>query len=102
MGICRCGKSVMMELLRRGWNVSVSMAGAQEIDFVASRGNSRVYVQVCYLMASPETVRREFGALEQVKDNFPKYVVSLDEFDMNRSGIRHLNLRDFLLRETLK
>ena len=63
---------VFMELLRRGWNVSVGTAGEQEIDFVASRGNSRVYVQVCYLLASPETVRREFGALEQVKDNFPK------------------------------
>ena len=92
---------VFMELLRRGWSVTIGAKGSREIDFVARRGNARVYVQVCYLLAAPETVAREFGALESVADNYPKYVVSLDEFDMGRNGIRHLNLRDFLLREKL-
>ena len=92
---------VFMELLRRGWSVTIGAKGSREIDFVARKGNARVYVQVCYLLAAPETVAREFGALESVADNYPKYVVSLDEFDMGRNGIRHLNLRDFLLREKL-
>lgn len=45
------------------------------------------------------TVKREFGAYDGIQDNFPKYVVSLDEFDMSRNGIKHRNIRDFLLAE---
>ena len=56
-------------------------------------------MQVAYLLASENTVRREFGAYDDVSDNFPKYVVSLDEFDMSRNGIKHRNIRDFLLAE---
>ena len=58
-----------------------------------------MYVQVCYLLASEETVQREFGAYHGIQDNFPKYVVSLDGFDMSRDGIKHRNIRDFLLAE---
>ena len=57
----------------------------------------KLYVQVCYLLASDETVNREFGAYDAIRDNFPKYVVSLDELDMSRNGIKHRNIRDFLL-----
>ncbi|MFU0553735.1 hypothetical protein [Gardnerella vaginalis] len=57
----------------------------------------KLYVQVTYLLASEETVNREFGAYDAIRDNFPKYVVSLDEFDMSRNGIKHRNIRDFLL-----
>ena len=49
--------------------------------------------------ASEETVTREFGAYDGIRDNFPKYVVSMDEFDMSRNGIKHRNIRDFLLDE---
>ena len=59
----------------------------------------KLYVQVTYLLASEETVTREFGAYDNIRDNFPKYVVSLDEFDMSRNGIKHRNIRDFLLAE---
>lgn len=48
-------------------------------------------------MCNEETIAREFGAYCSVSDNFPKYVVSLDEFDMSRNGIKHRNIRDFLL-----
>lgn len=51
------------------------------------------------ILASNETVRREFGADDNIRDNYPKYVVSLDEFDMSRNGIKHRNIRDFLLAE---
>ena len=55
--------------------------------------------QVAYLLAFEETVSREFGAYDNIRDNFPKYVVSLDELDMSRNGIKHRNIRDFLLTE---
>ena len=64
---------------------------------MCGNGGEKLYVQVAYLLASEETVRREFGAYDNVRDNFPKYVVSLDELDMSRNGIKHRNIRDFLL-----
>ena len=88
---------VYMELLRRGYKVTVGKVGIKEVDFVCDRRGERLYVQVAYLLASEETVNREFGVYDNVKDNFPKYVVSLDEFDMSRNGIKHRNIRDFLL-----
>ena len=88
---------VYMELLRRGYKVTVEKVGIKEVDFVCDRRGERLYVQVAYLLASEETVNREFGVYDNVKDNFPKYVVSLDEFDMSRNGIKHRNIRDFLL-----
>ena len=50
-------------------------------------------------MASEDAIKREFGVFDRVRDNFPKYVVTLDEFDMSRDGIKHRNIRDFLLAE---
>ena len=89
---------VYMELLRRGYKVTVGKVGIKEVDFVCDRRGERLYVQVAYLLASEETVNREFGVYDNVKDNFPKYVVSLDEFDMSRNGIKHRNIRDFCLK----
>jgi len=88
---------VYMELLRRGWKVTVGKVGDREIDFVAEKQGEKLYVQVAYLLASPETVEREFGVYDRVRDNFPKYIVTLDEFDMSKNGIKHRNIRDFLL-----
>lgn len=90
---------VFMEALRRGYSVTVGKVGEREIDFVCERHGEKCYIQVTYLLAAEETVRREFGVYEHVQDNFPKYVVSLDEFDMSRNGVRHYNIRDFLLEE---
>lgn len=91
---------VFMELLRRGYNVTVGKTGNLEIDFIAEKHGEKIYVQVCYLLASQETIAREFGVYDNVNDNFPKYVVSLDEFDMSRNGIKHCNIRNFLPKET--
>ena len=88
---------VYLELLRRGYEVNVGKSGNVEIDFVCSLRGEKLYVQVAYLLASEETIKREFGAYDNIRDNFPKYVVSLDEFDMSRNGIRHRNIQDFLL-----
>ena len=90
---------VFMELLRRGYTVTVGKSGDKEVDFVCSKRDEKIYVQVTYLLASEETIRREFGVYDTIPDNFPKYVLSLDEFDMSRNGIRHRNIRDFLLTE---
>ena len=90
---------VYLELLRRGYEITVGRAGDKEIDFVCNRHGEKLYVQVAYLLASEETVNREFGVYDSIHDNFPKYVVSLDEFDMSRNGIKHQNIRDFLLAE---
>ena len=91
---------VYLELLRRDYTVTVGKVGDKEIDFVCENQGNKLYVQVAYLLASEETIQREFGVYHQVRDNFPKYVVTLDEFDMSREGIKHRNIRDFLLEET--
>lgn len=90
---------VFLELLRRGYTVTVGKTGEKEIDFVCEKRAEKLYVQVTYLLATDETIEREFGAYAAIRDNFPKYVVSLDEFDRSRDGIKHRNLRDFLLAE---
>lgn len=89
---------VYMELLRRGYEVAVGKNRSFEVDFVAKKGSKKEYYQVAYLLASEETVQREFGAFRGIDDNFPKFVLSLDEFDFSRDGYQHLNIRDFLLK----
>ncbi len=88
---------VYLELLRRGYVVTVGKVGDKEVDFICESQGNRLYIQVAYLLASEETIQREFGVYERVRDNYPKYVLTLDEFDMSRDGIKHRNIRDFLL-----
>lgn len=88
---------ICMELIRRGYNVTIGKYGEKEIDFIASKNSSKIYIQVAYLLSSNETIEREFGAYDMIRDNYPKYVLTLDDFDMSRNGIKHLNIRDFLL-----
>lgn len=90
---------VYLELLRRGYHVTVGKNKDKEIDFVCDKRGEKLYIQVTYLLASEETIQREFGVYDTIRDNFPKYVVSMDEFDMSRNGIKHRNIRDFLLDE---
>ena len=88
---------VCLELLRRGYNVFTGRVDQKEIDFVATQGEDCVYIQVCYLLADEKTIEREFGVFYDIPDNFPKYVLSIDEFDLSRNGIQHLNIREFLM-----
>lgn len=90
---------VWNHLRRQGFDVTVGILRVGEIDFVATKADRRIYVQVTYLLASEETVKREFGNLAAIKDNYPKYVVSLDPLcgGFNEyPGIEHVNLRNFL------
>ncbi len=88
---------IFMELLRRGYRVTIGKYKDNEIDFVAEKGDMRQYYQVCYMLASESVIEREFSVLENIKDNFPKYVLSLDTFNFSRQGIEHINIKDFLL-----
>lgn len=88
---------VFMELKRRGYKVSVGKVGDLEVDFVARRGSEVEYYQVTYLMADERTREREFASLLAIPDNYPKYVLSVDEFDFSKDGVRAANLVDWLL-----
>lgn len=90
---------VCMELLRRGYTVTVGKSKNKEIDFICHDRNEKIYIQITYLLASEETIDRKFSVYDSISDNFPKYVVSMDELDMSRNGIKHRNIRDFLLME---
>lgn len=92
--------AVYNHLLFNDYEVKVGQVGQYEIDFVGTRRGEILYVQVCYLLHEQATIDREFGNLEKINDNYPKMVVSLDEFTGNtRKGIQHINLRDFLSSE---
>lgn len=93
---------VWNHLRRQGFEVSVGILRAGEIDFVATKSDKRIYVQVTYLLASDDTIKREFGNLAAIKDNYPKFVVSMDPVSGGFSeypGIEHVNLREFLKTE---
>ncbi len=88
---------VCLHLLIAGYTVHIGIYQNREIDFVCTRGDDRLYVQVAYLIADEETRRREFGNLEAINDNYPKYVVSVDEGATgNLRGIQHVHVREFL------
>lgn len=89
---------VYLELLRRGYSVSIGKLADREIDFIASRQKEKIYIQVSYLLASPNTILREFQPLLDIDDNYPKFVLSLDPmFGDDYQGIRRVHLIDFLL-----
>ncbi len=91
---------VYLHLRIAGYEVHVGKYQDKEIDFVCERGNEKIYVQVAYLLADEATTKREFGNLELIADNYPKYVVSLDAYSGgNRKGIEHRHVREFLLKE---
>ncbi len=91
-------KAMYTHLRYLGYQVKVGVSGNKEIDFVAERENERIYIQASYLLHSDATIEREFGNLLNIKDNYPKFVVSMDQFPGANSykGIQHLHLRDFL------
>ncbi|OZG57245.1 ATPase [Bifidobacterium myosotis] len=88
---------VYMELRRRGYEVRVGKINDKEIDFIARRGDEISYYQVAYLVGSHQTADREFGAFDGIRDNWPKYVLSIDEFPQMQDGIRGMNIIDWLL-----
>lgn len=88
---------VYLELIRRGYRVMIGKVGDLEIDFVASKGGEKIYYQVTASAADPATFAREIAPLKAIKDNYPKYILSLDELPMQEEGIKQINIMDFLL-----
>ena len=90
--------AVYKHLCYLGYKVQVGVLGAGEVDFVCTRPGETVYVQVTYLMGEQSTRDREFGPLEKIRDNHPKYVISATPFLTSRdeNGIKHISLRQFL------
>lgn len=85
--------------MTRGFTVFAGKTFKGEIDFVAIKDGKKCFIQVAYLLASEETIQREFGAYSKITDASPKYVMSLDKLDMSHDGIVHMNIIDFLLRK---
>ena len=88
---------VFMELKRRGYKISVGRVDDLEVDFIARRGSKTEYYQVTYLMADERTRNREFAPLLVIPDNYPKTILSMDQFDFSKDGIGTVNLIDWLL-----
>lgn len=85
------------ELIMRGFTVFAGKTYKGEVDFVAIKDDRKCFIQVAYLLDSEKTIKREFGAYSRITDASPKYVMSLDRFDLSHDGIVHLNIIDFLL-----
>jgi len=91
---------VLLELLSRDYHVAVGKVGTKEIDFIATKGNAKFYIQVAYMLPDENTVDREFGALIELKDHYPKYVVTMDSIWTDTiEGVKHVHIADFLLME---
>ena len=92
---------VYNELISRGYNVNVGNIGEKEIDFIATKFEKKIYVQVSYLLVDEDVINREFGAFDNIKDNYPKYVISMDTLSYSQNGIIHKNIIDFLLSDEI-
>lgn len=88
---------VYNELIIKGYDVYTGKTKKGEVDFVATKPDKKIYIQVAFSIPNEETKNREFGAYDVINDNYPKYVISLDNLTYEHNGIKHINLIDFLL-----
>ena len=88
---------VYNELIARGYEIQVGVTSNSEIDFIATKDGQKEYYQVAYILHDENTIKREFGVYQKVKDNFPKFVISADHFDFSQDGIIHKNIILWLL-----
>ena len=89
--------AIYNELIVRGYEVKIGKTYKGEIDFVVMKNGKKCFIQVAYLLSDETILEREFSAFSSLKDSSPKFVLSLDDFDMSHDGITHLNAEDFLL-----
>lgn len=90
---------VYNELIARGYNVNIGTLENGEIDFIATRFNEKIYIQVAYILTDEKVIDREFNAYNKIGDNYPKYVLSMDKFNISQNGIIHENIIDWLLKK---
>ena len=93
---------VYNELIARGYEIQVGVTSNSEIDFIATKNGQKEYYQVAYILHDENTIKREFGVYQKVKDNFPKYVIGADHFDFSQDGIIHKNIIQWLLESTIR
>ena len=91
---------VYLHLRMAGYTVTVGLEANKEIDFIAQKSGEKIYVQVAYMLTNESTVNREFGNLLEIQDNFPKYVVTMDELTdtSTHKGINRMHVKDFCLK----
>lgn len=91
--------AVYLHLRMAGFSVTVGQEGNKEIDFIAQKSGEKIYVQVAYMLTNEETINREFGNLLEIRDNYPKYVVTMDEMTETTTyeGIKRIHVKDFCL-----
>ena len=92
---------VYLELLRRGFYVSIGKVGDLEVDFVAEKGDDRIYYQVSASVLDTTTFQREIAPLKKIDDNYPKFIITMDEIASGEDGIKQINIIDFLLEKQL-
>lgn len=90
---------VYNELIARGYNVNIGTLENGKIDFIATRFNEKIYIQVAYILSDDKVIDREFNAYKKIDDNYPKYVLSMDKFNISQNGIIHENIIDWLLKK---
>ena len=88
---------VYNELVFRGYDVKIGTLENGEVDFIASKDNKKEYYQVAYILSDDKVTEREFGVYNNITDNYPKYVITMDKFDFSQDGIIHKNIIDWLL-----
>ena len=92
---------VYNDLIIKGYDVYTGKTKKGEIDFVATKPDKKIYIQVAFSIPNEDTKKREFGAFDIIKDNYPKYVITLDKLTYEYNGIKHINLIDFLLKDDI-
>lgn len=92
---------IFLDMLSRGYEITVGRLGEYEIDFICIKDQTKIYIQVAYLLADSNVVEREFRPLLKIDDNYPKYVISGDKHDFSGNGIIHQNIIDFLLNNNI-
>jgi hypothetical protein len=88
---------VYNQLIANGFEVNIGKIGDYEVDFIARKSHKKVYIQVAYMLVNDDIINREFRGLESIDDNYEKIVISYDNFDFSRNGIKHINIIDFLM-----
>ncbi len=88
---------VFIELLTRGYSVYTGRVEDKEVDFIIEKGSAKEYIQVAYSLSDQSTIQREFSVLENIPDNYPKTVISMDNVNFSHNGIIHKNIIDFLM-----
>ena len=85
------------ELVKKGYDVFIGKTSVGEIDFIASKNKDIKYIQACYDLSNEETRNREFNAFNNINDNYPRYVISVNKEDYSKNGVKHVNIFDFLM-----